>query len=74
MAVLGAAPIATRVLTATVTYEYDKRGSLVISETAPPDSQLFQDEEEILTSITTESFGSLICSIQMITTKATTNW
>ena len=52
VAVLAAKPIPTQVFTATLTGNAST-GSMVNSASAPADCQLFEDEKEVLASITT---------------------
>jgi hypothetical protein len=51
--VLVARPIPSKVITIIVNPEDRVKGSVVVSESVPSDSQLFEDEEDVLVSITT---------------------
>ena len=52
VAVLAAKPVPTQVFTATIKGN-GRQGSIVNSASAPADCQLFEDEKELLASITT---------------------
>jgi len=67
VAVLAAKPIPTQVFTATLTGNAST-GSMVNSASAPADCQLFEDEKEVLASITTSvKEDNSIMTIEMTT-------
>ena len=72
VAVLAAAPIPTQVFTATRSRapNWDPV-SIVVSASAPSGSQLFEDEKEVLASITSTNYKAWLDSIGMTTVSST---
>ena len=66
-AMLAAPPLPSKVLTVTVTTRSSITGSIVVGAAAPPDSQLFSDEQEVLASINTANLGVALCQLGMNT-------
>jgi hypothetical protein len=67
VAMLAATPIPSKVLTVKVTTHYSITGSIVVGAAAPSDSQLFSDEQEVLASINTANYASILCELGMHT-------
>ena len=67
VAMLAAPPIPSKVLTAKVSADRYTKGSLVVDAVIPPDSQLFEDEQEVLASINTANFVFYLCELGMHT-------
>ena len=67
VAVLAAPPIPSKVLTVQAATSYPYTPSIVVGGAAPPDSQLFSDEQEVLASINTANYRTLLCEIEMNT-------
>ena len=64
MVVFAIGPVPSKVITVTVSNDTKTTGSIVVSESKPPDTILFEDAQELLTSITTENFnGFALCSL-----------
>ena len=66
VALLAATPIPSKVLTVTLTTDYSTP-SIVVGGAAPSDSQLFSDDQEVLASINTANYGTIICELGMHT-------
>ena len=64
---LAAPPLPSKVLTVTVTTSWNIKGSIVVGAAAPPESQLFEDEQEVLASINTANGGPFLCQLGMNT-------
>jgi hypothetical protein len=74
MAVLAPPPIPTQVFTVTISDNSSTSGSIVVSTPPPPnDIHLFEDEKEVLASLTTFSNddGWPVLSIEMTTVSST---
>ena len=71
-AVLAARPLPSKVITVTVSNSWKVTGSIVVSESAPSDPQLFDDAQDVLASITSANNFARLCSLGM-TTVSTTN-
>ena len=67
VAMLAASPIPSKVLTVKVSTRWDIIGSIVVGAAAPPDSQLFSDEQEVLSSINTVNIQEVLCDLGMNT-------
>jgi len=70
VAVLAAKPIPSRVITVTVSGSIftHTKGTIVVSELVPSDAQLFDDAQDVLSSITSANKGNKICSLRMNST------
>ena len=67
--VLAATPIPTKILTIKVTN--GSKGSIVIGTSVPSGRKLFEDEKEVLASITTKNSYSFLLFIKMTTVSST---
>jgi len=71
--VLALTPTPSQVFTVTLSTDDDGKvdgrlGSIVVSASALPGSQIFEDEKEVLASITTENrYDYVILTLQMTT-------
>ena len=63
---LAEPPIPSKVITVKVNPD-GSTGSIVVGGAAPPDSQLFEDEQEVLASINTANAGYVLCQLEMNT-------
>ena len=64
---LAAPPIPSQVITVKVSTHDSIAASIVVDGAAPPDSQLFEDEQEVLASINTANFYYILCQLGMNT-------
>jgi hypothetical protein len=60
---MGATPVPSRVFTFMVGTEAPYKGSVVVGGSVPSGSQIFDDEKEVLASITTFNLDLLMMSI-----------
>ena len=67
---IASTPILTQVFTITLN---EQQGSIVVSTSAPSGSQIFEEENEVLASITSfnYNYGSVMLSIGMTTVSST---
>ena len=65
MAIYAARPTPSEAFTVKRSYNNGRSGSIVRSTTIPFGSQIFEDEEEVLASITTNSDSYDLCSIRL---------
>ena len=63
VAVTAKRPTPSEAFTVTLSDFYWKSGSIVRSSSIPDDSVIFDDEEEVLTSIATTNHADFICSL-----------
>ena len=61
VAILASKPTASEAFTVKGSGNWQVAGSMVQSTSIPSESQVFELEEEVLTSITTSNFGPFLC-------------
>jgi hypothetical protein len=67
VALLGAPPIPSKVITVKVATSSPWKPSIVVGAAAPSDSQLFSDDQEVLASINTANCLQNLCQLGMNT-------
>ena len=65
VAAIAASPIPSAAVTIVKSNNWYKTGSISRSTSIPSDSVIFKDEEEVLTSISTENFGYYLLSFSL---------
>jgi FlaG/FlaF family flagellin (archaellin) len=63
---LGARPIPSAVVTATVSGSNTITGSIVRGTSIPKDSHIFNDKDEVLTAISTGNHQAALCELTMV--------
>ena len=66
VATLEARPTPSAAVTATVSNSYEKKGSIARGTSIPSDSHIFNDNEEVLTTIHTVNHESHLCELTMV--------
>ena len=64
---LAALPLPSKVITVKVSTDRYITGSIVVGTVIPPDSKLFEDEQEVLASINTTNWYDTLCQLGMNT-------
>ena len=65
VAAIAASPIPSAAVTIVKGNNFYRPGSISRSTSIPSDSVIFKDEEEVLTSISTENFGYYLLSFSL---------